>query len=213
MENEKTLRLQRIGLILIAITLVANIVLMGINGYLIFQFSQNLSNLSNLKFQSNLPNSTYIMSAIADDVILGKPTMYLSQNGTIIQTIHHGTLYATVKVVTPHYAALTIRFKNFSASESEYLNFERRNETEVLFADDRETHAYVLAPGNNAIGIQLPLKANVYLNPEKIPAKGESVQILLGHMLLEAESFDFEAESEVACILSARIFITLELPR
>lgn len=211
MKNEKTSKKpERIALILIVITLAANAVLTGINVYLTVQFNQNLTNLG---FQSSMPNSTSVMITRADDSNLGKPATYFSQEGVIKQTIHYGILYVVVQVVTPHYGALTIRLKNFYATESEYLSSERRNETEISYADEKESHVYILVPGLNQISAQLHLKAQVYLNPEKLPPKGDSVQFSLGHLSLEAESFDFETQTKVASEFSAEIFIVLEMPQ
>jgi hypothetical protein len=210
MENEKASRKpERAVLILIVITLVANAVLTGINVYLTVQFNQDLTNLG---FQSSMSNSTFVIIAKADDSNLGKPSTYFSQEGVIKQTIHYGMLYATVQVVTPHYGALTIRLKNFCVAESEYLNPEKRNATEVSYADEKESHVYILVPRLNQISAQLHLKAQVYLNPEKLPPKGESVQFSLGHLSLEAEAFDFETQTKVASEFSAEIFIVLEMP-
>lgn len=211
MENEKTSRKpKRIALILIAITLVANVALTGINVYLTVQFNQNLTNLG---FHNNIPNSTYIIITKADDTNLGKPTTYFGQDGVIEQTIHYGTLYAAVQVVTPHYGALTIRLKNFNVTESEYLSPEKRNETEISYADEKESYVYILAPGLNQINAQLYLKAQVYVNPEKLPPKDEPVQFSLGHLSLEAESFDFETQTKVTSEFSTEIFIVLEMPQ
>jgi len=208
MENEKTSRKpKRIALILIVITLVVNVALTGINLYLTVQFNQNLTNLG---FHNNIPNSTFIIIARADDANLGKPITYFGQDGVIEQTIHYGTLYVGVQAVTPHYGALTIRLKKFNVTESEYLNPEKRNETEISFADEKKNHVYILAPGLNQINAQLYLKAQVYVNPEKLPLKDESVQFSLGNLYLEAESFDFETQTNVTSEFSAGIFIVLE---
>jgi len=209
MENKKTSRKpERIALILIVITLVANVVLTGINVYLTVQFNQNLTNLG---FQGSMSNFTSVIIARADDSNLGKPAIYFSQEGVIEQTIHYGILYALVQVVTPHYGVLTIRLKNFYATESEYLSSERRNETKISYSDGKESQVYILAPKLNQIGAQLPLKAQVYPKSEKIPPKGEPVKALLGHLSLEAESFDFETRARVTSEFSAEIFIELEM--
>jgi len=211
MENEKTSKKpERIALILIVITLAANAVLTGINVYLTVQFNQNLTSLG---FRNSISNSTSVIIANADDSNLGTPATYFSQEGVIKQTIHYGILCVAVQVVMPHYGALTIRLKNFYVTESEYLSSERRNETEISYADEKESYAYILIPGLNQISAQLHLKAQVYLNPEKLPSKGESLQFSLGHLSLEAESFDFETQTKVASEFSAEIFIVLEMPQ
>jgi Na+-transporting NADH:ubiquinone oxidoreductase subunit NqrC len=210
MESEKTSRKpKRIALVLIVITLVANVVLTGINVYLTVQFNQNLTNLG---FQGNMSNFTSVIIARADDSNLGKPAIYFSQEGVIEETVHHGILYAVVQVVTPHYGVLTIRLKNFDVTEFEYLSPEKRNETEISFADEKESYVYILVPGLNQINAQLYLKAQVYVNPEKLPPKDEPVQFLLGHLSLEAESFDFETQTKVTSEFSAEIFVVLEMP-
>jgi hypothetical protein len=210
MENEKTSRKpERIALILIVITLVANVVLTGINVYLTVQFNQNLTNLG---FQGSMSNFTSVIIARAGDASLGKPTIYFSQEGAIEYTIHYGLAYATVQVATPHYGTLVIRLKSFNATESEYLNSERRNETKISYSDGKESQVYILVPRLNQVGVQLPLKAQVYPKSEKLPPKGEPVKVSLGHLSLEAESFDFETQARVTCEFSAEIFIELEMP-
>jgi hypothetical protein len=210
MESEKTSRKpKRIALVLIVITLAANAVLTGINVYLIVQSNQNLSNL---EFESSMPSSTFFIIARADDASLGKPAIYFSQEGAIEQTIHYGTAYVTVQVATPHYGTLTIRLKGFHVTESEYLDSEKRNETEISYSDGKESQVYILAPGLNQISAQLPLKAQVYPKSEKLPPKGEPVKVSLGYLSLEAESFDFETQTRATSEFSAEIFIELEMP-
>jgi len=210
MKNEKTSRMhKRIALNLVVIILVANAVLTGFNVYLTVQFNQNLANLG---FQSNTYNSTSVLIARADDANLGKPTTYFSLDGVIQQTTHYGMLYASIQVINSHYGALTIWLKDFNAAESEYLSPERLNDTEVSSADEKESHTYILAPGLNQPSPQLHLKAQVYLNSENFPPKGESVKFSLGHLSLEAEFLDFDTQTIVAKEFSAEIFIVLEMP-
>jgi len=210
MENgDASKKPKRIALVFIVIVLAANAILTGINVYLTVQFNQSLTNLG---FHNNISNSTFIIITKADDTNLGKPTTYFGQDGVIEQTTHYGTLYAAVQVVTPHYGALTIRLRNFNVTESEYLSPEKRNETEISYAGEKESYVYILAPGLNQINAQLYLKAQVYVNPEKLPPKDEPVQFSLGHLSLEAESFDFETQARVTEEFSAEIFIELEMP-
>jgi len=210
MENENTSRKpKRIALILILIALIANATLTGINAYLTVQFNQYLTNLG---FHNSKPNSTYIIITRADDSDLGKPTTYFGQDSVIERTIHYGTLYAVIQVVTPHYGALTIRLKTFNATESEYLNPEKRNDTEISYKDEKESYVYILSPGLNQVNAYLNLKAQVYVNPEKLPPEDESVQFSLGHLSLEAESFDFETQTKATSEFSVEIFIALERP-
>lgn len=188
------------------VVLAANVVLTIINLYLTIQFNQTLKNL----LQGSITDSTFNISADASDANLGKPTAYIIENGIIKQTIHFGTLYASIYIIAPHYAAVAINLKSFNVTKSKYLSLDKLNETEVTYADEAENYVYVLAPGFNQINAQIRLKANVPLNPENLPSKGESFQFSLGHLFLEAEAFDFENQTKVVSEFSSEIFITID---
>lgn len=206
MEKLKTPKILRIIFIS---ALAVNVVLTAINLYLTTQFNQTLTNL---RLQGKISDSIFTITAKADDVDLGKPTAYFIENGVLKQTVHFGTLYASAYVIMPHYGVVTIKLKSFNVTESKYLSHERLNETEISYADDPQSYVYVLAPGFNQINAQIHLKANVPLNPENLPAKGESFQFSLGHLFLEAEAFDFENQTKVVSEFSSEIFITIEMP-
>lgn len=194
---------------LLIVVLAANVVLTMINLYLSVQFNQALTNL---RLQSKIPDSLFIITAKADDAYLGKPVVYFSENGVLRQTVHFGTLYASAHVIMPHYGVVTIKLKSFNVTESKYLSHERLNDTEISYADETQSYVYVLAPGFNQINAQISLKAKVPLNPENLPSKGESFQFSLGHLFLEAEAFTFENQTKVVSEFSSEIFITIEAP-
>jgi hypothetical protein len=76
-ENGKiSRRFRRIVLTLVAVALAANAVLTGVNVYLVYQSSQNLSKQVS---QSKLPSSTLFLVVNADDADLGEPVVYLNQ--------------------------------------------------------------------------------------------------------------------------------------
>jgi len=203
-------KIKRASFYLILITLVVNIILTGVNVYLIGQ-SYQIRQVS-LDFQCIVCNATPIIIAWADDADLEKPIIYIGHDGIIEQTTHYGTLYATCQVLAPLYGGLFIKLKNFEANESEYLSSERLNETKISLADE-ENYIYMVCPGLNEFHPQLRLEAQVHPNPEKFPPKGESVQFFLGRLVLEAELllFDIQNTTTVTKEISAKIFVTLEM--
>lgn len=204
MENGNISRkTKKVTFLIIAVTLVVNVVLTGINVYLIARFYQYSPVFT--------PNFTYISNAIAEDTNLGKPIIYFGHEGIIEHTVHQGSTYATIWVITPHYGILSIRIKDFNVIESEYLNRENQNKTKISYVDEEETRIYVpLVPGSNNLRVELPLKVHVYPESEKLPQRGESIKILLGYLYLEAEVFDFETQNNITRDFSAKIFIELD---
>jgi hypothetical protein len=191
------------------VILAANVVLTIVNLYLTVQFNQALTNL---RLQGKIPDSTFMITAKADDADLGEPVAYFSENGVLKQTAHFGTLYASAYVIMPHYGVVTIKLKSFNVTESKYLSLDKLNETEVSYADETQSYVYFLAPGFNQINAQIRLKAKVPLNPENLPSKDESIRFSLGHLFLEAEAFDFETRAKLISDFSSEIFITIEMP-
>lgn len=206
--GEISKRFRRIVLVLVAVAL-TNAVLTGINVYLVFQSSQNLSKQESL---SKLPVSTLFLVVNADDADLGKPVVYFNQSGGVEQTVHYGNAHVAIQVAVPHYGSLAISLTGFNASGSEYLNSGMLNETEVSYSDGKARQVFVLVPGLNQISVQLPLRIEVYPQPDKIPPGNEPVKILLGNLSMEAETFDFETQAKATSQFSAEIFVELEMP-
>jgi hypothetical protein len=199
----------RITLVIIVISLLANVILTGVNIYLTTQYRQNLINLG---FQDSTFNVTSIVLPKADDANLGKPVTYLLSNGTIQETIHYGTMYVSVQVLNSHYGALSISLLDFSPKPSEYLDPDKLNQTTASFADQKESFRQALPPGLSQVNPQLSLKTQVYPNPQR-PLQGESVQVLLGTLELKAEFLDFDTQAKTSAVFSANISIILEMPQ
>lgn len=211
MKNERNSGMrQKLAANVIVIALAANIILTGINMYLTVQFNQSLTDLG---FRSNTSDFTPVIVGRTDEANLGKPSTYQSQDGVITQTTHIGIMYSSFQTVSSHYAALTIRLKEFFPSESEYLSSARRNETRISYSDEGDSHTYVLSPGLTQIAPQLHIVAQVYVDPARIPPKGEPVQFSIGRLFLEAELSDIETQASTTKEFSANVFIVLEMPQ
>jgi len=191
-------------MLFVGIALVANLVFTGINAYLYFSFNKELQVFS--------PTSTHISYAKAEDVNLGRPIQYtLTNEGKVEYTVHIGSTYATIWVITPHYGILSIRIKSFDISDSEYLNPEKHNSTKISFSTEDEDAIYIpLKPIENYLRADIYLKAYVYPNTEKNLLKGESIKILLGYLYLEAEAFDFETQHTETRGFSMKVFVEME---
>ena len=197
----------KIPIIALAFSLLAITVMTGANVYMTLQYNQRLTDLG---FQNYEPNSTAIMISRTGDADLGKPLGYFLTNSSLVETIHYGTLHATIQILNSHYGALTILLQDFNVTASNYLDPGKLNETKVTYANQNESHTFFLAPGVNRVDADLQLKAEVYPNSEMLLSKDESVQLTLGTLVLKAEFLDFDTQIVTPSVFSADIIMTLD---
>lgn len=111
-------------------------------------------------------NSTIIVNPNYID--LGSPSSWLSSNGVITETTHHGYLEATIQVITPHYSKIEVKIKDFQVRDTEYLSQSRGNESSVEFASSNNTYEYIVNKGINSIDTKILLKGTLYPDSTKL---------------------------------------------
>lgn len=205
-KNEKSLTISEKMFIIIGLS---NLVLAGCNVVLVY-YTYEVRRTS-LEFQSIMYNFTSVIVAYADYATL-EPSSYFRQDGIIEKMRFYGYLDVNLEVITPHHGIVTIKLKSFNVGDSEYLNSERINETEISYVNEDEVYERSVVMGLNEINDQLHLKAIVYPNSEELPTQGESVVSPLGKLFLEAELFDLQTQTTSTKEFSAGIYVILETP-
>ena len=211
MSNKKgSKRSEKSRITLETVSIIANIVLALTAVYVAIQANKLAE--SNLTLQNMMSNFTSVIIPEPEIylAILDKPSSYISENGTIIETSHYGYLNVNFLVITAHVGVINITIKNFNVHDSENLNPERLNETKVTYTFDQDKYAKAVASGITPVNFSLHLNARVYPNASNIPPEGQSRQFLLGLLILEAELTDLQAKTRMTEEIEARICVVME---
>lgn len=206
-EREHMKVYERITLIITVVSLCMNGVLTGINVFLISQANE-ISKV-NIDFLNMTNNFTSVMIFDHGYAILGEPSEYLSQNGTVEQTTHYGYLRGTLQVITPHFGAINVTLEDFNEHSSSMLNPEKQNQTEISYADGRFNYMFPVVSGLSQINVTLPLKAIVYPNPLNLPPQGETTEVPVGGLLLRMELYDLQTQKTLAYEWVVGIIVTM----
>jgi hypothetical protein len=127
---------------------------------------------------------------------LGAPSL-LSRSGDTVQTWHYGYMRIDLDVIVPHYGNVSIRLMGFTVGDSELLDYEKLNETEVSYVDEGSTYVVIVEPGVNHVVTNLHLMASIYPEPDKIPTRDQPRSLILGELQFEVELFDLQSKATI----------------
>ncbi len=179
-----------VAVIISIISLIATIVFSSYSFVLANQ--ANSLTAKSLELQNMLSNFTSVITAKPQVGFLYSNTFNNASNLTTVN--HYGHLNVSLEVITPHYGKISIEVKNLTDIDPHrMMNPSMKNQTTVSYVWADEKFEKTVFMGLNSFTADLELKATTYPDYQQLPAKGESITIPIGRLLLEARLLDSDA--------------------